>query len=299
MSLVVTKVGNLFAAELIGADLTGEPSGELVQTVRDALTEYGVLVIREADISDQEQVRFGRRFFSLELPPLLGVRGLRIARELYDVSNLSAEGEIEPADAPRRSFNSDKYFHIDSSFNSFPTTWSMLSAREIPPEGGDTEFIDMREVYAALDDDTKAQIENLSAEHCFVYGLRLGGWEPSDTVKARFPPVVHKLVKTAPDGRKMIFAGAHCGRIIDWPEAESRALLKRIIDLAREPRFRYVHHWRLHDLLIWDNRSVMHRAVVYDSFKYRRDMRQCRLADAPDDVVMFDPLPAQAGAQSA
>ena len=285
MALAVRKIGNLFAAEIIGADLTRPlPPGD-VQTIRDAMTKYGVCVIRGANINDEQQVRFGRTFSALELPKFMGLRALRIAPELYDVSNLGVDGKIEPEDAPRRAFDrANALFHIDSSFNNLPTTWSCLSARVLPPDEGDTEFVDMREVYAALDDAMRAEIDTLEAEHSRVYSLRLSGFEPPASVNEINPPVIHKLVKTAPDGRKMIFAGAHCGRIVGYPEDKSRALLKAIIDFARQPQFRYVHKWQPHDLLMWDNRSVLHRAAGYDSLRHIRDLRQVRLVDQAEDA---------------
>jgi len=285
MALTVRQIGKLFAAEITGADLTKPLPPEDVKAIRDAMTRYGVCVIRDAKINDEQQVRFGRTFSSLELPKFMGLRALRIAPELYDVSNLGADGKIEPSDAPRRAFDrANAFFHIDSSFNALPTTWSCLSARVLPPEEGDTEFIDMREVYAATDAATRAEIDNLEAEHGRVHSLRLSGFEPPPSVNESTPPVIHPFIKTAPDGRKMIFAGAHCGRIIGYSEEKSRALLKRIIDFARQPQFRYVHKWKPHDLLMWDNRSVLHRAAGYDSEKHVRDLRQVRLVDLPEDA---------------
>ena len=286
MELVVNPLGTVFAAELLGADLTTDPTPQLVETVQAAMDRYGVLVIRDANITDAQQIRFSRSFGALELPPALGLRKPRIAPELYDVSNLAPDGTIEPATSPRRSFKSDRLFHADSSFNRLPTSWSLLSARVLPPEGegANTEFADMRAVYAALDEETKALIEDLEAVHWFPYSLKLAGWDPPEDLKAKFPPVIHKLVKTAPNGRKTLFAGAHCGEIVGWEIERGRGLLRRLADVVREERFRYAHHWRPFDLLIWDNRSTVHRVTPYDSMKHVRDMRRSTLLDAPQDA---------------
>ncbi|HEX7417027.1 MAG TPA: TauD/TfdA family dioxygenase, partial [Steroidobacteraceae bacterium] len=179
MAFVINRLHPLFGAEFLGADLTEEPSADLVGAVNAAMTQYAVVVLRDQRITDDEQVRFARCFGPLELPPHMGLRngaatgtpppGSRRTRpELYDVSNLDGNGEILPAESLRHASNrANEEFHTDSSFNSLPTKWSLLSGRVLPPEGGDTDFIDTRAAYDALPAQTKIRACGAVAEHWF------------------------------------------------------------------------------------------------------------------------------------
>src|SRR6185295_3608267 len=158
-----------FGAELLGANLHEPPSDELVDAVEEAMAHYAVLVVRDADIDDAEQIRFARAFGPLELPPHMGMRPaamkVRVGYGLYDISNLDAEGNFLPEDSLRLIFNkSNENFHTDSSFNTLPTKWSMLSARVVPPEGGDTEFSDARAAWDALPEELREQAKSAIGE---------------------------------------------------------------------------------------------------------------------------------------
>ena len=284
MTLSVQPLGPVFGAEILGADLTRAQTPDEVAAIRAAMDRYAVVVIRDADITDADQIRFSRQFGALELPPVLGVGAQRIARELYDVSNLTIDGEISPADATKRKFGKgDQLFHMDSSFNTLPTTWSLLSARIIPPVGGDTEFIDLRAVYEALDDETRDAIQDATAIHSIWFSRRLGGYEVSPEMEAKLPAVEQKMVQTAPDGRPTIVAGAHAGAIVGKSDEEGQALLRRLIAFSKQERFRLVHTWKPHDLLIWDNRCTLHRATPFDDMAYKRDMRRTTLLESGPD----------------
>jgi alpha-ketoglutarate-dependent 2,4-dichlorophenoxyacetate dioxygenase len=143
----------------------------LIDTVNRAVAEHAVVVIRDQAIDDGEQVRFSRAFGPLELPPTIGLRGSftrRVAPELFDVSNLDEKGDFLPQESLQLASNrANEEFHTDSSFNSLPTTWSLLSARILPPFGADTEFVDTRMVYDALPEDWKKRAQHAVAEHYF------------------------------------------------------------------------------------------------------------------------------------
>ena len=287
MAVTIKPLGPLFGAEILGANLHAPLPPEDVKAIKEAMDKYAVTVVRDADVSDEEQVRFSKYFGALELPPTLGLRPPRIARELYDVSNLTEDNEIAPADAPKRKFSkADNFFHTDSSFNNLPTSWSILSGRILPPEGGNTEFIDMRAVYAALDQETKDIVQDLTAIHSMAHSRKLGGYTMTPEQAAVLPPVPQKMVQTAPDGRPTLVAGSHAGSIIGWPDDKAQELLIRIIEFAKQPRFRLVHKWQPHELLMWDNRCTLHRGTPYDDFKYKRDMRRTTLLEyGPDRSV--------------
>jgi alpha-ketoglutarate-dependent 2,4-dichlorophenoxyacetate dioxygenase len=268
----------VFAAELIGADLRLEPSPELIRTVERAMAQYAVLVIRGQHIDDDEHIRFSRAFGPLELPPNLGMasRKGRLRRELYDASNLDADGELLEADSPRRRYNrGNELFHTDSSFNDLPTKWSLLLAHVLPPEGGNTEFTDLRAVYAELPLATKARLDGLVAEHNLWHSRERGGFtDVTDEMKRLMPPVRHPMVRTAADGRPALYIGAHASHVVGWPIDEGRAFLQQLLAFAAEPRFVYSHAWRDGDLVIWDNRCTLHRASRFDDLRYPRDLRR-------------------------
>src|SRR5262249_37665321 len=158
----------------------------------------------------------------------------------------------------------------DSSFRAIPAKYSLLSGRVIAKKGGNTEFADMRGAYDALDDDTKAVVEDLVCEHSLMYSRGSLGFEITPQERTRFRPVRQRLVRTHPvTGRKSLYLSSHAGTILGWPVPEARALLRDLTEHATQPRFVYVHRWRKYDLVIWDNRQVMHRVRRFDENEIR------------------------------
>jgi alpha-ketoglutarate-dependent 2,4-dichlorophenoxyacetate dioxygenase len=278
VALTVRPLHPVFAAEVLGADLRLEPSPELVETIEQAMAEYAVVAVRDQQISDDDHIRFSRAFGPLELPPNLGMRPQkgRLRRELYDASNLDEHGDLLTADSSRRRYNrGNELFHTDSSFNDLPTKWSLLLAHEVPPEGGNTEFVDLRAVYADLPTRTKARVEGLVAEHYLWHSRERGGFTAvTDEMRRLMPPVRHPIVRTAADGRPTLFIGAHASHIVGWPLDEGEALLEELLTIASQPRYVYAHRWRDGDLVIWDDRCTLHRVTSFDDLRHRRDMRR-------------------------
>lgn len=278
MSLSIRPLHPLFAAEIIGADLTRVPDATLIATVEEAMATYAVTVVRGADISDEDHIRLSRAFGPLELPPQLGRAPdkRRLRSELFDASNLDANGEIIPYHSQaRRLARGAERFHTDSSFNRLPTKWSLLLGHVVPPEGGDTHFIDTRAVYDALPEATQTRIEGLSAIHDFWRAReRLGLSGVTEAMRATMPPVTHPLVRTMPYGRKALYIGGHAVSIVGWSEDAGRALLDELYDFATQDHFIYVHKWRQGDLVIWDNRCTLHRATPLETDDHKRDVRR-------------------------
>src|SRR5690606_17385645 len=206
----IKRLHPLFAAELIGADLRQEVTPELVAFMEQTMAEYAVVVVREQQLDDEQHIRFSRAFGPLELPPLLGVGGKarRLRRELYDASNLDAAGNLLTEDSARRQYNkANLVFHTDSSFNDMPTKWSLLLAHELPPEGGETEFIDTRVVYDDLPAEMKARIDGLTAEHYLWYSRGKAGLkEITDEMRRLIPPVQHPGGRTMADRRTALYS---------------------------------------------------------------------------------------------
>ena len=175
MALIVHEIGSAFGAEITGADLRREPDARLVDQIEAAMARFALLVLRDQFISDEEQIRFSRAFGPLELPPHMGLKRpqrrdlqQRIRPEMYDVSNIDANGDFLPDESLKMASNrANEEFHTDSSFNALPTKWSLLSARIVPPVGADTLFVDTRAAYDALPDDLKIDAEDAVAEHYF------------------------------------------------------------------------------------------------------------------------------------
>jgi len=279
MTLSVRPLHPIFAAEILGADLAQEPGEDLVRTVHDAMDRYAVTIVRDASLSDDDHIRFSRAFGPLELPPKMGRfnAARRLRRELFDASNLDQDGNIIPYHSEARKIaRGAERFHADSSFNRLATKWSLLLGHIVPPEGGDTHFIDTRAVYDALPQEAKDRIGGLVAIHDFWRAREraVGLTGVTAEQRAGLPPVTHPLVREMPYGRKALYVGGHAVGIEGMSDAEGQALLDELYAFATQDRFIYVHKWRPADLVIWDNRCTLHRATPLESDAYKRDVRR-------------------------
>ena len=294
MTLVVKRIAAPFGAELLGADLHSPPTPELIDTVNRAVADHAVVVIRDQVIGDEDQVRFSRAFGPLELPPTMGLRGRispRVAPELYDVSNLDDKGDFLPQESLQLASNrANEEFHTDSSFNSLPTKWSLLSARILPPFGADTEFVDTRMVYDALPEELRERAQHAVAEHYFWKTRgRAGFGAITEEMRRAMPPVAHPVVRIIPEsGRRALYIGNHATHIVDWPVADGERFLDQLNSFAAQPRFIYAHRWRNGDFVIWDNRCTVHRATRYDMFKYKRDLRRTTINEYGPEIASTD-----------
>jgi alpha-ketoglutarate-dependent 2,4-dichlorophenoxyacetate dioxygenase len=215
----------------------------------------------------------------------------RLDPDMADVSNLGADHKPLARDDRRRLFNlGNQLWHSDSSFRAVPAKYSLLSGRIVVDAGGNTEFADMRAAYDALDPATKAEIEDLVCEHSLIYSRgTLGFTELSDEEKRMFKPVRQRLVRTHPvTKRRSLYLSSHIGTIVGWPMPEARAFIRDLTEHAVQPPFTYAHKWRQYDLVVWDNRSTMHRVRRFDESQVR-DMRRTTVAG---DSVTIEQLAA-------
>ncbi len=289
----------LFAAELVGADLAAAPSSELIETVEVAMARYGVLVIRDARITDEQHKRFSRAFGPLEIPSRAPggerAQGKRVFdRALFYAGNLDKDGEII-------AYGSEGYklaqgaerFHTDSSFHSMPTKWSLLLGHETPPPeaGGDTCFVDARAAYDDLSEEIRERIEHLIGQHDFWEGRRRAGLKGEITPEMRriipFPPVEHPLVRTV-EGRKALYVGGHCIGVAGMDPAAGAALVEQLYAHATQGKYVYRHRWRRYDLVIWDNRCTMHAATPLLSNDHRRDMRRTTINESGPETSAYE-----------
>ncbi|MCG8546602.1 MAG: TauD/TfdA family dioxygenase [Alphaproteobacteria bacterium] len=283
MSLTIDPLHPHFVAEVSGVDLTAPMSDEDFAAIRKAIDTHAVLVFRGQDISDAQQVAFSERFGKLE-QMLIGSMGG--GTPIADLSNVDPEtDEIIPPDDKRMIRNAcNMLWHTDSSFKRVPSKFSILSGREVPEADGPTEFASMRAAYAALPEETKQRIEGLVAIHSFAYSRSLVHDSLlSQEQKDEVPPVKQVLVRQNPEnGRKSLYLGSHAAHVIGMPVADGRALLRELLEHATQPQFVHRHDWRPKDLVIWDNRSVLHRARPWDFERGRRVMHRTTVAgDGP------------------
>jgi alpha-ketoglutarate-dependent 2,4-dichlorophenoxyacetate dioxygenase len=288
MSMRIRPLHPVIAGEVAGIDLTKKLSREEVAAIDAGMDKYAVLVFHDQNVDDDQQIAFSSNFGTIEKAVgsnIIKPEERRLRLELADISNIGKDNQLLARDDRRRMFNlGNRLWHSDSSFRSTPAKYSLLSGRSIPSAGGNTEFADMRAAYDTLDPDTKAEIEDLICEHSLLYSRgTLGFTEFTPEERVTFTPVRQRLVRTHPvTGRKSLFLSSHAGTIVGWPMPEARSFLRDLIEHATQRQFVYAHQWRLHDLIMWDNRQTMHRVRPYRDTKEPRDMRRTTIAgDGP------------------
>ena len=287
MPLAIRPIQPAFAGEVSGIDITQPLSPADVAAIEAGMDKYAVLVFRGQPLTDEQQMAFSLNFGALENAKGGNVTkpaDLRLPTGMNDVSNLGKDHKPLARDSRQRLFNlGNMLWHSDSSFRAIPAKYSLLSARIVNPKGGDTEFADMRAAYDALDDETRREIEGQVCEHSLMYSRgSLGFLDYTDEEKELFKPVRQRLVRTHPvTGRKSLYLSSHAGTILGLPMPEARIILRDLNEHATQPKFVYVHKWKLDDLVVWDNRQTMHRGRRYDE-NQPRDVRRTTVAgDAP------------------
>ena len=199
------------------------------------------------------------------------------------IGNVMADGNALGNAHKRTIFQTgNNMWHSDSSFREVPTYVSIMCAYEVPAEGGRTEFVSCRAAYDRLPDDMKETIDPLIAVHDYVFSRsKVGPDAVTPSHAASLPPVQQKLVRSNPrTGKKNYFTGSHAKEIVGWSFEDSRALIDDLNDRATREENVYAHAWQPGDLVIWDNRCLLHRGSGYDADKYRRYMRQTRVKGA-------------------
>jgi alpha-ketoglutarate-dependent 2,4-dichlorophenoxyacetate dioxygenase len=290
MAIAIRQLQKHFVGEVSGLDLRQPLTPDQAREIEAGMDKYAVLVFHGQDITDAQQMAFALNFGERENPRggnVIKQGEHRLDSPLNDVSNLGKDGKPLPREHRTHLFNlGNCLWHSDSSFRPIPAKFSLLSARVVNPKGGNTEFADMRAAYDALDDETKAEIEDLICEHSLMYSRgSLGFTEYSDEEKEMFKPVLQRLVRTHPvHRRKSLYLSSHAGRVLGMSMPEGRLLLRDLNEHATQPEFVYVHKWTLHDFVMWDNRQTMHRVRRYDQSQ-PRDMRRATVAGTMPTVA--------------
>jgi alpha-ketoglutarate-dependent 2,4-dichlorophenoxyacetate dioxygenase len=281
--LSIRQIHPVFVGEVSGVDLTKPLTREEAAAIDAGMDRYAVLVFRNQNITDDQQMVFTKNFGEIENAKggnITKPHELRLKQGMIDVSNLDKDGKPLARDDRRRMFNlGNRLWHSDSSFRAKPAKYSILSARTVASQGGNTEFADMRVAYDTLDDATRGMIEDLVCEHSLIYSRgSMGFTELTDDEKAMMKPVRQRLVRTHPvTGRKSLYLSSHAGKIIGWEVPEARDFLRDLNEHATQRELVYIHRWRQYDLVMWDNRQTMHRVRRFDESQ-PRDMRRTTVA---------------------
>ncbi|MGH7092490.1 MAG: TauD/TfdA dioxygenase family protein, partial [Stellaceae bacterium] len=268
MTLAFSPLHPLFAARADGTDLSRPLELAAVREIAAAMDRFAVLVFRDQRLDQDQQLAFTRNFGPLDPGRHLAVRQHRRVRpEFADVSNLDEEGRV--ADRNHRRILSNtatRLWHTDSSYKQPAAKFSLLCCSAIPEWGGETEFADMRAAYDALPDRLCDEVEGRSAEHYVHHSRATLGFAPSpEDIAGAIPPAIWPLVRThAGSGRKLLYIGSHATHVVGLSVPEGRVLLADLLEHATQRQFVYAHKWRAGDLVMWDNRAVLHRGRRYD-----------------------------------
>jgi len=283
MAISIAPLHQHFAGSVAGIDICQPLARAEVAEIEAGMDRCAVLVFRGQPLTDEQQCEFSRNFGELEVT-LAGQMAKPEHRrfgdrlELGDISNLSGkDGTLRARDDHRRMYAlANQLWHSDASFRAIGAGYTLLHARVIPSRGGNTEFADMRAAYDALDDAMKADVEELICEHSIVFSREQIGWRVQSEPDAdKLKPVRHRLVITHPvTGRKSLYLSSHIGGIVGWPLPEARAFIRDLTEHATQREFVYSHAWQVNDLVMWDNRTVMHRARRFRDLQEVRDLRR-------------------------
>lgn len=255
--------------EFTGIDLSESLSAAWRDRILDAFRTHPVLVFRNQRLTKQQQYDFTLNFGEIE--------GLHVGRHVdgdrytavHTVSNLDAGGNPSGELRDRGNY----FWHSDKSYHDVPSLLTMLHAAELPPVGGETQFANTASAWDALDADMQSRIRPLRAIHSWEASrIQSGSTPATEAQKAERPPVEHPLVRVHPDtGRLALYLGNHASHIVGMDVEDGRALLRQLLAHATQARFVYSHAWRPGDLVLWDNRCLVHRAVPHqDMGRHRR-----------------------------
>ena len=290
MEFSIRPLHPIFAAEVEGITLSADLDGDVIAALDDAINTYSVLVFRDQMFDDDTLLAFGQRFGSMAPPRNHRAENRLKHGEIADISNLNTKGEVRGRDDNRRLDSlGNMLWHSDASFRPVAGALSMLYAHVVPPKGGNTEFTDLRAVYSELDDELKAEIDDLVCVHSIFHsrGL-LGHTDYTAEERAALPNAEHPLVRTHPgSGRKTLYMGAHADHIAGWPLPEGRLLIRDLMERATQRKYVHAHEWQVGDLVVWDNRCTLHRGRPYDDATHKRDLRRVTTQDLAGAQSIF------------
>ncbi len=257
------------ATEIAGFDVKRVDGAAGAEAVRSLLFDRGVLVFRDQRLSPEDLLAFTRLFGEPETP-VLDKFTLAGYRNIYVLSNIVENGK------PLGSRFDGYGWHTDLSYKVRPSAYTALYGVKVPPEGADTLYASAQQAFLSLPEAERNRLRPLTANYSYIalYETRREPNKPplSDEQRAQNPDCTHPVVRIHPEtGREGIYIGLDdCTGINGMTPEAGRALIKQLYELVAEPRFRYQHKWMANDLVIWDNRMVMHTATPYDIERWQR-----------------------------
>lgn len=272
------QLGRHIGAEVRIGDKAALLDEATAREVLEALEEHSVLVFRELHLDDAAQVAFSRRLGEVVILGSGRAQPTNPYPEIFKVTLNKNDNRV--AEYLKGTF----FWHIDGATDEIPTKATLLTARKIADRGGDTEFASTYAAYEALSDEDKRRFERVRVVHSLEASQRPVQPNPSpEELKAwrARPPREHPLVWTHRTGRKSLVLGVTASHVVGMSEAEGRALLNRLLEWATGPDFVYRHQWHVGDLVIWDNRGALHRALPYDFDSPRLMHRTTLVGDEP------------------
>ena len=292
----IRRLSPALGAEVVGLDASGPFEPHTLQVLRDAFQEHHMLCFRDQALGDEAMIAFSKQFGPLEEFPEKDKTKDRI--EVYHVANVSPEGEHLPDDDQRVIYQrNNARWHTDSSYRYVPSLASIMYGVEVLPEdaqGGETGFSNMLAAYAALPEEMKRKLEPLHQVHSYGEIRRLEPGLPPISAHERdaLPPVTHPVIRVHPDRgyrRSLYFTSNTSLEIGGGTLEEGVALHRWLVDFASREAFCYYHRWRTNDLVMWDNRVLLHRAIEYDYARYRRVLRRTTVAGSGPIMGPFWP----------
>jgi len=271
--LAVRRLTPSLGAEIGGIELARGVTPETFGAIYDAFLRYQVLLFPAQDVPPAAQVAFARQFGEVQVH-VMSMYHADGFPELYRLSNLDANGNPNGKHPDKGTL----VWHTDGSWRRVTGQATIIYGEIVPETGGETHFCDMYGAYERLSPAWKARIANLRAVHNLDFSRtrRHGTDLMTEAQRREAPPVDHPIVRTHPEtGRTCLYLGDHAESIVGMPYDEGRALIEELNALAIHPDLTYEHHWKPHELIVWDNRCLMHRATSYDPQTQRRVVRRC------------------------
>lgn len=291
MGIEAKPILSRFGAEISGIDIRKALDEDTQRDIVKLQKQWGVTVWRNTGLDDETHIAFSRIFGYVERSPRSKMKTRFDYPELFDASNIDADGNILDNEMVRLNNRGNRLWHTDSSFMSKRSAESLLLCHEAPPEGGPTWFADTRSAYEDLPQDMKDRIEGLEARHSYWWSRMKAGYPFTEAEVEEKPFAQHRLVHVHEgSGRKALFVGAHAFDIPGMSREEGRALLKELIDWCTQPQYVFSVSYQPGDLVIWDNLCTMHRGGEFDDAAHRRDMRRTTIREGAAPETPDDPF---------
>jgi alpha-ketoglutarate-dependent 2,4-dichlorophenoxyacetate dioxygenase len=286
----IVPLGPGFTAELRGVTLAEVAADDAAYAaVRAAFEEHSVLVFRDQEVTDEVQLAFSRRFGP---PEVSKVGALGAGTHFIILSTIDEDGKVVPADHRLALRNrANQLWHTDSSFKSVPALTSVLSARIIPRNGGETEYVSTRLAFERLDPALRQKIENSFAWHDYAHSRgKIAPDLASPEERAALPPQCWRMVwKNPTNGRSAIYLASHAYAIEGMERAAAQKLIEELTEAATAPSNSYIHNWHSGDVVMWDNRATMHRGRPWPAHEARVMVRTTISATMADGLETMRP----------